>query len=33
MDAKAERQFVVLQLEFGFVLDKRHDALPTNRDD
>jgi len=24
MDAEAERQFVVLQLEFGFVLDKRH---------
>src|SRR4051794_9456609 len=28
MDAKAERQLVVLQPEFGFVLDKRHGALP-----
>jgi hypothetical protein len=27
MHAKAERQFVVLQLEFGLVLDKRHGAL------
>jgi hypothetical protein len=33
MHAETERELVVLELEFGFVLDERHGVLPTNRDD